>query len=65
MAGAFGYEQDHYSLSMSVGELSLFPAVRNVGDQALIAASGVSCQVQIRDGTGKTARHPVTFIYAE
>lgn len=58
MAGSFGYEAEHYEVSMQVGELALFPAVRAAGDVRL-AASGVSCRTQIEAGTGRKAVHPV------
>ncbi len=63
MAGSFGYEKEHYELSMKVGELSLFPAVRRASGEALIAAPGTSCRHQIKDGTGKLAQHPVEILY--
>jgi Fe-S oxidoreductase len=63
MAGAFGYEKEHYDLSMKVGELMLFPAVRNAGPGVIIAAPGTSCRHQIRDGTGRQAFHPVEILY--
>ncbi len=59
MAGAFGYEEEHYGLSMDIGELSLFPAVRTADESTLIAASGTSCRSQIKDGVGRKAFHPV------
>ncbi|PID93351.1 MAG: FAD-binding oxidoreductase [Bacteroidetes bacterium] len=59
MAGAFGYEKEHYSLSQKVGELVLLPAVRNAKETTLIVAPGTSCRHQIKDGTGRTALHPV------
>lgn len=59
MAGAFGYEAEHYDLSMQVGELALFPAVRQAEADTLIAASGVSCQAQIEDGAGRQVVHPL------
>jgi Fe-S oxidoreductase len=62
MAGAFGYEAEHYALSMQIGELSLLPAVRAAPDEIIIAASGISCQSQIEDGTTRAAKHPVTLI---
>jgi FAD/FMN-containing dehydrogenase/Fe-S oxidoreductase len=62
MAGAFGYESEHYHLSMKVGELGLFPAVRNAKLDTIIAAAGVSCQAQIQDGAGREAVHPVVLI---
>ena len=63
MAGSFGYEKEHYELSMKVGELVLFPAVRNAGEGCLVAAPGTSCRHQILDGTGKRALHPVEILY--
>ncbi len=63
MAGAFGYEKDHYSLSMQIGELSLFPAIRRAGDDTIIVASGTSCRQQILDGTGRKAIHPAEALY--
>ncbi|RMH29386.1 MAG: FAD-binding oxidoreductase [Planctomycetota bacterium] len=60
MAGAFGMTRDRFDLSMVIGGLALFPAVRaNPG--AIVAASGASCRHQILDGTGRRARHPVQF----
>lgn len=64
MAGSFGYEKEHYELSMKVGELVLFPAVRNSEETTLISAPGTSCRHQIRDGTGRVALHPVEVLYA-
>jgi FAD/FMN-containing dehydrogenase/Fe-S oxidoreductase len=61
MAGAFGYEAEHYDVSMQVGELALLPAIRSSGS-SLIAAAGVSCQSQILDGTGKQAYHPISLV---
>lgn len=63
MAGSFGYEEEHFDLSMKVGELVLFPAVRKTDENTLIAAPGTSCRHQIKDGTGKTAYHPVEILY--
>ena len=62
MAGGFGYEKEHYDISMRIGEFSLFPAIRNAVEKTIIAASGVSCQSQIVDGTNKTAVHPITLV---
>lgn len=61
MAGAFGYEAEHYLLSMQVGELSLFPAVKK-SKQSLVAASGISCKSQIEDGTGCPVAHPISLV---
>jgi len=62
MAGSFGYEKEHYAISMKVGEDSLFPKIRNAGRDAEIVASGTSCRHQILDGTGRRALHPVTVL---
>ncbi len=61
MAGSFGYEKEHYEVSMKAGELRLFPAVRAAGD-AIIAANGTSCRHQIKDGTGVVAMHPISIL---
>jgi Fe-S oxidoreductase len=63
MAGSFGYEKEHYELSMKIGELVLFPAVRNQPTDVLIAAAGTSCRHQLKDGTGRSAMHPVEILY--
>jgi len=63
MAGAFGYEAEHYDLSMQIGELSLFPQVRQVGAEAIISASGFSCMSQITDGTGISANHFISLVH--
>ncbi len=63
MAGSFGYEKEHYDLSMKIGELVLFPDVRENMNKALIAASGTSCRHQIKDGTGVEAQHPVQVLF--
>ena len=63
MAGSFGYEKEHYDLSMKIGELVLFPAVRKQDAAVMIAAPGTSCRHQVKDGTGKIALHPVEILY--
>ncbi len=63
MAGSFGYEKEHYQLSMEIGELVLFPTVRKLDEQVLIAAPGTSCRHQIMDGTGRKAQHPVEILW--
>jgi Fe-S oxidoreductase len=63
MAGSFGYEKEHYDLSMKVGELVLFPEVRKTNYDTLIAAPGTSCRHQILDGTGKHAFHPIEILF--
>lgn len=57
MAGSFGFEAEHYDLSMRVGEDRLFPAVRNAPDESTICVSGVSCRQQIEHGTGRRPKH--------
>ncbi len=63
MAGSFGYEKEHYDLSMKIGELVLLPAVRNQAADVIIAAPGTSCRHQIKDGTGKKALHTIEVLY--
>jgi Fe-S oxidoreductase len=63
MAGSFGYEKEHYDLSMKIGELVLLPAVRNQAEETIIAAPGTSCRHQIKDGTGRKALHPVEVLF--
>jgi FAD/FMN-containing dehydrogenase/Fe-S oxidoreductase len=63
MAGSFGYEEEHYSVSMQIGELVLFPTVRQQPDEVIIAASGTSCRHQIKDGTGRKSKHPVEILW--
>ena len=62
MAGSFGYEQEHYEVSMKVGELVLFPRVREADPDTIILASGTSCRHQILDGCGKVAKHIVEIL---
>lgn len=63
MAGSFGYEKEHYAVSMKVGELVLLPAVREASEKTIIVAPGTSCRHQIKDGTGRTAIHPVEVMW--
>jgi FAD/FMN-containing dehydrogenase/Fe-S oxidoreductase len=63
MAGSFGYEKEHYDLSMKIGELVLFPTVRKQPEEVIIAAPGTSCRHQVKDGTGRKALHPVEVLY--
>jgi Fe-S oxidoreductase len=62
MAGSFGFEREHYEVSMKVGGLRLFPAVNAAAEESLIAATGVSCRQQIAHGTGRAARHPLVIL---
>ena len=62
MAGSFGYEKEHYEVSMQIGEQTLFSAVRKASEDTIIAANGTSCRHQIKDGTGRVAMHPITIL---
>ena len=62
MAGSFGYEKEHFEVSMKIGELILFPKVRKAERDTIIIASGTSCRHQILDGTGKKAKHLVEVL---
>jgi FAD/FMN-containing dehydrogenase/Fe-S oxidoreductase len=63
MAGSFGFEKEHFDVSMQIGELVLFPTVRKQSEETIIAAPGTSCRHQIKDGTGKIALHTVEVLY--
>ncbi|HKO75711.1 MAG TPA: FAD-linked oxidase C-terminal domain-containing protein [Flavobacterium sp.] len=63
MAGSFGYEKEHYDISMKIGELVLFPTIRSEEQATLISASGTSCRHQISDGTSRKAFHPVEILF--
>lgn len=63
MAGSFGYEKEHYQVSMQIGELVLFPTVRKSEKGTIIVASGTSCRHQIKDGTGRIAQHPIETMW--
>jgi FAD/FMN-containing dehydrogenase/Fe-S oxidoreductase len=63
MAGSFGYEAEHYDVSMKIGELVLFPTVRQQPDDVIIAAPGTSCRHQIKDGTARKAQHPAEILF--
>ena len=63
MAGSFGYEKEHYDVSMQIGELVLLPAVRKHSETCTIAAPGTSCRHQIKDGTKIEALHPIEILY--
>ncbi|WP_299159820.1 FAD-binding and (Fe-S)-binding domain-containing protein [uncultured Tenacibaculum sp.] len=62
MAGSFGYEKEHYKVSMQVGEDTLFPKIRNCSSETEIVAAGTSCRHQIYDGTKRIAKHPITIL---
>lgn len=62
MAGAFGYEKEHYKISMQIGEDTVFKRIRNLDKQSIIGAAGTSCRHQIYDGAKRIAEHPVTIL---
>ena len=62
MAGSFGFETEHYDVSMTVGADRLFPAINGEGPETIVAATGVSCRQQIHHGTRRTAWHPVELV---
>jgi len=64
MAGSFGFEAEHYELSMEIGESRLFPALRGAAPGTLVAATGVSCRQQIGHGVGQRAWHPAELVRA-
>ena len=64
MAGSFGFEKEHYDISMKIGEQTLFPAIREQGGDFVVVAEGVSCRQQIEQGTGKRAMHLVEALAA-
>ena len=64
MAGSFGYEKEHYKISMEIGEQTLFPAIRKAKMDTVIAANGTSCRHQIKDGTNRLAAHPISILKA-
>lgn len=65
MAGAFGYEKEHYEISMTVGEMILLPTVRKASPETHIAVPGASCRAQIADGTQRAADHPLVIAAAK
>ena len=62
MAGSFGYEKEHYEISMKIGNDRLFPAIENANQEDIIVANGTSCRHQILDGTGRKSYHPITIL---
>jgi Fe-S oxidoreductase len=63
MAGSFGYEKEHFELSNKIGELILFPEIRNCDEYTIISAPGTSCRHHIKDGTGRIALHPAVILF--
>jgi FAD/FMN-containing dehydrogenase/Fe-S oxidoreductase len=64
MAGSFGFEAEHYELSMRIGELRLFPEIRAEHPDTVLTATGISCRQQVGHGTGRRARHPLEIVRA-
>lgn len=62
MAGSFGFEKEHYDISMKIGEQTLFPAIREQSGDFVVVAEGISCRQQIQHGTGKRAMHLVEVL---
>ena len=63
MAGSFGYEKEHFDISMKIGGLVLFPAMRSAPADTIIAAPGTSCRHQIKDGVGRISHHPAEILH--
>ena len=63
MAGSFGYEAEHYEVSLAMGERRLLPAVRDANEQTSVVAAGVSCRQQIKHATGRSALHPAEVLH--
>ncbi|MDE0043113.1 MAG: oxidoreductase, partial [Candidatus Poribacteria bacterium] len=62
MAGSFGYEKEHYDLSMKIGELRLFDKIKQKEGEFEVAVAGVSCREQIKQGTGKEPKHLIELL---
>lgn len=62
MAGSFGFEKEHYDISMKIGELVLFPSVRKTPQEVILVSNGTSCRHQIKDGTKRKALHPISVL---
>jgi Fe-S oxidoreductase len=62
MAGSFGYEKEHYEMSLAIGNRRLFPAIKAKGPEWEIVAAGVSCRQQIAHATGRRAKHLVEVL---
>ena len=64
MAGSFGYEAEHYEVSMKIGNLVLFPTISKTKTSTVIAANGTSCRHQIQDGTNRKSYHPIEILHS-
>ncbi|NQX86938.1 MAG: FAD-binding protein [Flavobacteriaceae bacterium] len=63
MAGAFGYEKEHYEFSNAIGNMVLFPKIKEAKKNTIVVANGTSCRHQIKDGTNVRALHPIEILY--
>lgn len=63
MAGSFGYEKEHYEMSMKIGSLHLFPYIEALSESELLIANGISCRSQILHGTGRNALHIAEYLF--
>jgi Fe-S oxidoreductase len=63
MAGSFGFEAEHYELSIKIAERRLVSAVRGAGDDVIVCAPGISCRQQIEHTTGREGRHPAQLLW--
>ena len=62
MAGSFGFEKEHYDMSMAIGEQVMFPAIRSQEGDVVVVSEGISCRQQIEQGTDKQAKHLVEVL---
>jgi len=62
MAGSVGYATDHYEISLAIGERRLLPVARDLDDESVLVAAGISCRHQVRDFTGERALHPAELL---
>tara|TARA_Y100000996_G_scaffold408426_1_gene387474 strand:- start:1436 stop:4333 length:2898 start_codon:yes stop_codon:yes gene_type:complete len=62
MAGSFGFDKSHYDISMDIGEMTLFPRIREESDDVIIISEGVSCRQQIQEGTKRNSKHIVQIL---
>jgi Fe-S oxidoreductase len=65
MAGSFGFEKEHYDVSVSIANRRLVPAVEATPEDARVVASGISCRQQIEHLTGRRALHPVEVLWED
>ena len=63
MAGSFGFKQEHYDISMQIGELALLPAIRNTATDTIVISDGFSCRQQIEQSTHRQGMHLAEVIH--